>query len=236
MDGFRLDAVRHLIEDGDVMNDTPETIAWLQGFQAHVKRVAPARTHDRRGVDGHRDRQRLHPRRRARPRLRVRTRQGHPRRRRVRQQGQARLRARQRRGQLPGQSLRHHGHQPRPGPHRERARRGPGAPAARGRPAAHAAGRAVPLLRRGDRPDRREARRDDPQPDAVDRGPERRLHRGRAAVGKAAEGPRAPQRRGAGRGSRLAAQPLSPAGPAAPVGAGTVASVRCVRSRPAART
>jgi alpha-amylase len=41
VDGFRLDAVRHLIEDGDVMSDTPETIAWLQGFQAHVKRVAP---------------------------------------------------------------------------------------------------------------------------------------------------------------------------------------------------
>jgi len=41
VDGFRLDAVRHLIEDGDVMNDTPETIAWLQGFQSHVKRVAP---------------------------------------------------------------------------------------------------------------------------------------------------------------------------------------------------
>jgi alpha-amylase len=41
VDGFRLDAVRHLIEDGDVMSDTPETIAWLQGFQSHLKRVAP---------------------------------------------------------------------------------------------------------------------------------------------------------------------------------------------------
>lgn len=41
VDGFRLDAVRHLIEDGDLMNDTPETIAWLQDFQSHVKRVAP---------------------------------------------------------------------------------------------------------------------------------------------------------------------------------------------------
>jgi glycosidase len=41
VDGFRLDAVRHLIEDGDVMNDTPATIDWLRGFQAHVKRVAP---------------------------------------------------------------------------------------------------------------------------------------------------------------------------------------------------
>ena len=41
VDGFRLDAIRHLIEDGDVMSDTPETIAWLKDFQSHVKRVAP---------------------------------------------------------------------------------------------------------------------------------------------------------------------------------------------------
>jgi glycosidase len=41
VDGFRLDAVRHLIEDGDVMNDTPETVAWLQGFRSHVQRVSP---------------------------------------------------------------------------------------------------------------------------------------------------------------------------------------------------
>jgi glycosidase len=41
VDGFRLDAIRHLIEDGDVMSDTPETIDWLKGFQAHVKQVRP---------------------------------------------------------------------------------------------------------------------------------------------------------------------------------------------------
>jgi glycosidase len=41
VDGFRLDAVRHLVEDGDAMSDTPETVAWLQQFQAHVKRVRP---------------------------------------------------------------------------------------------------------------------------------------------------------------------------------------------------
>jgi glycosidase len=41
VDGFRLDAVRHLIEDGDVMNDTPDTVAWLQGFRQHLGRVAP---------------------------------------------------------------------------------------------------------------------------------------------------------------------------------------------------
>ena len=36
VDGFRLDAIRHLIEDGEVMIDTPETLAWLKGFEAHV--------------------------------------------------------------------------------------------------------------------------------------------------------------------------------------------------------
>jgi glycosidase len=41
VDGFRLDAVRHLIEDDDVMSDTPETIAWLQGFQRHVQKTSP---------------------------------------------------------------------------------------------------------------------------------------------------------------------------------------------------
>jgi glycosidase len=41
VDGFRLDAIRHLIENGDEMSDTPETVAWLQDFQRHVRRVAP---------------------------------------------------------------------------------------------------------------------------------------------------------------------------------------------------
>lgn len=41
VDGFRLDAIRHLIEDGDVMNDTPETIAWLQDFRRHVRDTRP---------------------------------------------------------------------------------------------------------------------------------------------------------------------------------------------------
>jgi alpha-amylase len=31
--GFRLDAARHLIEDGDVLENTPETMAWLRGFR-----------------------------------------------------------------------------------------------------------------------------------------------------------------------------------------------------------
>lgn len=35
-DGFRLDAVKHLVEDGDVIQNTPETHAWLHDFQAHL--------------------------------------------------------------------------------------------------------------------------------------------------------------------------------------------------------
>jgi glycosidase len=41
VDGFRLDAIRHLIEDGDVMTDTPETRAWLKGFQARLRQIEP---------------------------------------------------------------------------------------------------------------------------------------------------------------------------------------------------
>ena len=39
VDGFRLDAIRHLIEDGPEMNDTPGTLAWLGDFHRHVKRT-----------------------------------------------------------------------------------------------------------------------------------------------------------------------------------------------------
>ncbi len=39
VDGFRLDAVRHLVEDGIEMSDTPETLAWLREFRAHLKKV-----------------------------------------------------------------------------------------------------------------------------------------------------------------------------------------------------
>ncbi len=36
-DGFRLDAIRHLDEDGPVMQNTPETLAWLEDFHAYVR-------------------------------------------------------------------------------------------------------------------------------------------------------------------------------------------------------
>jgi alpha-amylase len=41
VDGFRLDAAQHLIEDGPVMEDTPETHAWLAAFDEHVHEVTP---------------------------------------------------------------------------------------------------------------------------------------------------------------------------------------------------
>ena len=40
-DGFRLDAARHLIEDGASQEDTPATHFWLAGFNAAVKGWAP---------------------------------------------------------------------------------------------------------------------------------------------------------------------------------------------------
>ncbi|HEY3335784.1 MAG TPA: alpha-amylase family glycosyl hydrolase [Candidatus Limnocylindrales bacterium] len=42
VDGFRLDAAKHLIEDGkDAQTNTPETHAWLAGFKASVDAVNP---------------------------------------------------------------------------------------------------------------------------------------------------------------------------------------------------
>ena len=41
VDGFRLDAAKHLIEDGTTQQDTPETQAWLRDFQKYVTSVKP---------------------------------------------------------------------------------------------------------------------------------------------------------------------------------------------------
>ncbi len=41
VDGFRLDAIKHLIEDGAVQESTPETIAWLRRWQRYLKSVKP---------------------------------------------------------------------------------------------------------------------------------------------------------------------------------------------------
>jgi alpha-amylase len=41
VDGFRLDAVRHLIEDGPIQQNTPATLAWLEGFHDYVHGIRP---------------------------------------------------------------------------------------------------------------------------------------------------------------------------------------------------
>ncbi len=41
VDGFRLDAIKHLIEDGQTQENTPATLAWLRDFQAYVESVNP---------------------------------------------------------------------------------------------------------------------------------------------------------------------------------------------------
>ncbi|MCD6290094.1 MAG: DUF3459 domain-containing protein, partial [Anaerolineae bacterium] len=41
VDGFRLDAVKHLIEEGRVQENTPETHEWLRGFYTFYKRINP---------------------------------------------------------------------------------------------------------------------------------------------------------------------------------------------------
>jgi len=41
VDGFRLDAVRHLIEDGQVQSGTPETHAWLKAYARALDRLEP---------------------------------------------------------------------------------------------------------------------------------------------------------------------------------------------------
>ena len=41
VDGFRLDAAKHLIEDGSTLENTPQTKAWLQGFRDRVEAIDP---------------------------------------------------------------------------------------------------------------------------------------------------------------------------------------------------
>ena len=41
VDGFRLDAARHLIEDGENLENTPATFEWLEGFRQRLKADHP---------------------------------------------------------------------------------------------------------------------------------------------------------------------------------------------------
>ena len=41
VDGFRLDAIKHLIEAGERQENTPESRQWLSGYQAHLQSLQP---------------------------------------------------------------------------------------------------------------------------------------------------------------------------------------------------
>ena len=41
VDGFRLDAIKHLIEDGERQENLPESRQWLSGYEAHLESVKP---------------------------------------------------------------------------------------------------------------------------------------------------------------------------------------------------
>jgi glycosidase len=41
VDGFRLDAIKHFVEDGPVQENTPQTHAWLQEFHNYYKNLDP---------------------------------------------------------------------------------------------------------------------------------------------------------------------------------------------------
>lgn len=41
VDGFRLDAIKHIIEVGERQENTPESRAWLSGYEAHLESVKP---------------------------------------------------------------------------------------------------------------------------------------------------------------------------------------------------
>ena len=41
VDGFRLDAIKHMIEDGDVQENTPATHAWWEGFYDYYTSINP---------------------------------------------------------------------------------------------------------------------------------------------------------------------------------------------------
>ncbi|MFQ5614991.1 MAG: alpha-amylase family glycosyl hydrolase, partial [Anaerolineales bacterium] len=41
VDGFRLDAIKHLIEDGNVQENTPATHQWWEGFHAYYTSINP---------------------------------------------------------------------------------------------------------------------------------------------------------------------------------------------------
>jgi glycosidase len=41
VDGFRLDAIKHIIENGDIQENTPESRQWLTAYEAHLESIKP---------------------------------------------------------------------------------------------------------------------------------------------------------------------------------------------------
>ncbi len=41
VDGFRLDAIKHLVENGEVQENTPESRQWLTDYEAHLESIKP---------------------------------------------------------------------------------------------------------------------------------------------------------------------------------------------------
>jgi glycosidase len=41
VDGFRLDAIKHIVEDGEIQENTPETHSFLEGFYDHYTSINP---------------------------------------------------------------------------------------------------------------------------------------------------------------------------------------------------
>ncbi len=41
VDGFRLDAIKHIVEEGSNQESTPSTLAWLEGYSTFIDSIAP---------------------------------------------------------------------------------------------------------------------------------------------------------------------------------------------------
>ena len=169
VDGFRLDAAKHLIEDGATLENTPETHAWWKTFRAAVEREGARRAAPRRGLGHAAEQLELRPGR-PRPHVRLRARE-HAMWARPSRATAARSRGRSPRSRRSTRRRRVRGvpDEPRPGPDRQPAQGRPGGAARGRRSAPDRARRAVHLLRRGDRDDRAQAGRADPDADALGR-------------------------------------------------------------------
>ena len=77
VDGFRIDAARHLIEDGRQLENTDATFDWLVGFRSAAEGGQARCARPRRGLGRVLDVGALRPRRCARPDLRLRARERH---------------------------------------------------------------------------------------------------------------------------------------------------------------